>query len=148
MYPLLSIISVILLNEQTTLLPFVIAIVATADTGAYVGGKLFGSHYMAPTISPKKTWEGFIAGLCASIIAGIIGAYYLNFPINTRLILWIAGISIASTLGDLFESYLKRKAYLKDSGTLLPGHGGVLDRVDSLLFAAPVAYIFYKVFGL
>lgn len=117
------------------------------DTGAFLVGSLFGRHKLFERVSPKKTWEGFAGGLIICIIAAwIFSIYWADFfglPANT--LLWIALaiiVSLASTAGDFFESHLKRCLHLKDSGRVIPGHGGILDRIDSLLFAMPAAFIF------
>lgn len=110
------------------------------DTAAIFVGKYCGRHKMAPTISPKKTWEG--AG--GNLLGCIVGAWLVGLWNNYPLALVIAvGVStgVLGQVGDLFESYLKRRADLKDSGTLLPGHGGVLDRIDSMLMSAPAVAI-------
>jgi len=111
------------------------------DTGAYYVGRKFGKHKLAPRISPAKSWEGAIASAVAGVILGLI---YLPLAI-TGTPLWTAGVislaaNAAGQIGDLAESALKRGAGVKDSGTLLPGHGGMLDRLDSSLFAMPVVY--------
>lgn len=111
------------------------------DSMAYVGGTLFGKHKMCEKISPKKSWEGFIAGAVFAIIMGILNAVIFQ---SLSMLSWIitAIIIVAfGTIGDLFESKIKRDLDIKDSGTILPGHGGFLDRFDSLLFAVPVVYI-------
>jgi len=116
------------------------------DSFAYYGGRLFGRHKLAPRVSPKKTWEGAIAGVLGSLAAGVIASttYFQELPLLHALV--IGGlISVAGPLGDLFESALKRGAGVKDSSSLLPGHGGVLDRLDSLLFAAPVVFLYQQV---
>lgn len=124
-----------------------VAVILT-DCGGYFIGKYFGRHKMAPVISPKKTWEGAAAGLAASV-AGLAAVFFLRPQFEEglwpewslqRYILAGAVLSVASQLGDLTESSLKRDAGVKDSGTLFPGHGGVLDRCDGFLFAAPVLY--------
>ena len=119
------------------------AIIWVGDTAAYYGGRSFGRHLLAPKVSPRKTIEGAIAGLIGSIGAGLAGAYFLGEPP-----LPFAGISaataIAGQLGDLAESVLKRSAGVKDSSSILPGHGGILDRLDSLFFAAPLFYWFFN----
>jgi len=113
------------------------------DTGAYVSGRLLGRTKMAPVISPGKTWEGFFGGTVIAAIA----CYFVsaNFEIIMRpdwyIILVI--IIVTGTLGDLFESRLKRKAGVKDSGRILPGHGGVLDRFDSVFFSVPAVTLYY-----
>ena len=122
-----------------------IATVAVSDTAQYYTGRAFGRTPLAPLRSPKKTREGAVGGLIiAPIFLAVAGSYWL--PIASPL--WLAalgaGIVIAGIIGDLFESMLKRAADLKDSGALIPGHGGVLDRIDALLFATPVFYFFLR----
>lgn len=120
---------------------FAIALNWVGDSAAMYAGKTFGRNKLAPVISPGKTWEGAVASVIGSVIFGLIYAHYLlpNAP------LWLVGAvavvaNIAGQIGDLCESAFKRGAGMKDSGTLLPGHGGWLDRVDSTLFAVPAAY--------
>ncbi|BAZ01665.1 phosphatidate cytidylyltransferase [Tolypothrix tenuis PCC 7101] len=113
-----------------------------ADIGAYTIGKFFGKTRLSD-ISPKKTVEGAVFGISASVAIGLAGAYYLHLPraLYTGLALGLL-IGIASLLGDLIESALKRDAGVKDSGQLIPGHGGILDRTDSYIFTAPLVYYF------
>lgn len=116
------------------------------DTGAYCVGSMIGKNRMFPRLSPKKSWEGFAGGLVCCIGAGI-GAYYMNADIFS-LPAWIAfGIIVCafSTWGDLFESLLKRSHAIKDSGNLIPGHGGILDRIDSMLFVSMATVLFYLI---
>lgn len=122
--------------------------VALTDTGAYFVGSAIGRHKMAPHISPNKTWEGAAGGLAAALI-GMAAVHYIGrlsdtpaFPDWTLVKMLVAGalLSVTSQVGDLAESCLKRDANVKDSGNLFPGHGGVLDRCDGYLFAAPVLY--------
>jgi len=126
-------------------IPYTLAlfvIIWTNDTFAYLSGMAFGKHRLFEKISPKKSWEGFIGGLIMGVIAALVFNYF--FP-ETGVITWIlfAVLScIASVFGDFVESLIKRKANMKDSGTILPGHGGILDRIDSLLLASPVIYIY------
>ena len=107
------------------------------DTGAYCVGSAFGKHRLFPRLSPKKSWEGFFGGLVCCVGASV-GAYYL-IPESGYIVAWLCygvAICLLSTWGDLFESMLKRSHGIKDSGHLIPGHGGILDRIDSLLFAS------------
>lgn len=119
-----------------------------ADTFAYFGGRLAGRHKLAPAMSPGKTWEGFVIGSLAGIFVSFVALYQTR---HTYLAVWQAVVLglvvvLAAVVGDLFESMLKRDMQVKDTGRLLGGHGGILDRVDALLFAGPAAY--YLVLGL
>ncbi|BAK84992.1 phosphatidate cytidylyltransferase [Komagataeibacter medellinensis] len=121
---------------------FLVACVALSDTGAYMAGRLFGGPKLAPRISPAKTWSGSVGGLCCAVVAGMLIAALL--PGAQPGAVWRGAVfgglvAIAAQMGDLAESALKRKRGVKDSGTLLPGHGGLLDRFDGLLVAAPMA---------
>ncbi|MFO7594597.1 MAG: phosphatidate cytidylyltransferase [Pseudomonadota bacterium] len=110
-----------------------------ADTGAYFAGRTFGRHKLAARVSPGKTWEGVFGGMALALAISVVGAYWLGAAGNIPLFLLIVLLTVAiSVLGDLIESLFKRIANLKDSGGLLPGHGGVLDRIDSLTAAAPM----------
>lgn len=112
-------------------------IVAMADSGGYFAGKRFGKHKLASAVSPGKTWEGFAGGLVANCLLALL----LSITLGVSLLLMLALVlpaSLVSVLGDLLESMLKRHAGIKDSGTILPGHGGILDRVDGVTAAAPV----------
>jgi phosphatidate cytidylyltransferase len=122
------------------LLLSLLATIWIADSAAYFAGKNFGKHKLAPTISPGKTWEGVIGALIGVTIFG--GVLYLVFHVNTLAIfpaLWI--VTIFGVIGDLFESLMKRQANLKDSGNLLPGHGGILDRIDGIIPSLPIAIL-------
>lgn len=116
------------------------------DTWGYIAGVLWGKHPMAPKISPKKTWEGFVGSMVGSIIVGIICSMVIGDP-------WLYGIIvaiflvIASTVGDLGESMVKREIGIKDMSNLLPGHGGVMDRLDSIVFAIATGYVIFAVLG-
>jgi phosphatidate cytidylyltransferase len=114
--------------------------VFASDTIAYFTGLLVGRHRMAPTISPGKTWEGLIAGTAVAILVPFFALYNSDFLDIWRSLVVGAVIAVAAPLGDLFESAIKRDLQVKDTGRLLAGHGGVLDRIDSLLFAAVAAY--------
>jgi phosphatidate cytidylyltransferase len=119
----------------------------TGDAGAYYVGRAFGAHKMAPRVSPKKSWEGAAASVVVSTL--VAGAYLVHFAgvaIPNAIALTMAA-NAAGQLGDLAESAMKRGAGVKDSGSLLPGHGGMLDRVDSTLFALPVIYAYLKMVG-
>ncbi len=122
---------------------FLLAIVFAGDIGAYYAGSYLGRHKLCPSVSPNKTVEGSIGGLCANLlIGGIIKAMFLpSLPWAVCTVMFLL-IGAAGQTGDLYESALKRSVRIKDSGTLLPGHGGMLDRIDALLFASPVALIF------
>ena len=123
-----------------------IATVAVSDTAQYYSGRTFGRTPLAPLRSPKKTREGAVGGfIVAPIFLTVAGGYWLPSAPPVWLAVLGVGIVIAGIIGDLFESMLKRAADMKDSGTLIPGHGGVLDRIDALLFAAPVFYFFLRV---
>lgn len=112
-----------------------------SDTSAFFVGRAWGKHHLAPAISPKKTWEGAIGGAVASIIVSIILGIVLSLPL-TYWQLALAGciISIVAQLSDLAESLLKRTSGVKDSGNLVPGHGGILDRIDSFIFVGALVY--------
>ncbi|HEX4525863.1 MAG TPA: phosphatidate cytidylyltransferase [Gaiellaceae bacterium] len=120
----------------------VLLAVWAGDTFAYLGGRLLGRHKMAPATSPGKTWEGFIFGTAATILVTFFALYpkrHEFLTIRESIVLGVV-LAIAGPIGDLFESLLKRDAGVKDSGSLLGGHGGMLDRLDAFLFAAPAAY--------
>lgn len=112
-------------------------IVAMADSGGYFAGKRFGKHKLAPAVSPGKTWEGFAGGLIANCLLATVLSVSLDVDLLLILVL-VVPTSLISVLGDLLESMLKRHAGIKDSGVILPGHGGILDRVDGITAAAPV----------
>lgn len=128
-----------------------LALLATfgSDTAAYFIGKAIGKHKLAPSISPGKTWEGAIAGLFGAVIVSLLFTLStpLQLPLNyIHAIVLGAVISVFGQLGDLAESMLKRGTGVKDSGNLMPGHGGLLDRLDSILFAGVVVYLYYSFF--
>ena len=155
------------IREQASgafLLLYLLLLVWAGDIFAYFVGRSLGRHLMSPRVSPKKTWEGALASMIASVGVGVL-LYNYALPISTSLLnarliekkdglfalekapLWpiillSAAINVAAQLGDLVESLIKRGAGVKDSGTILPGHGGMLDRVDALLFAAPLLWYY------
>lgn len=117
------------------------------DTGAFFTGHFIGRHKLAPNISPAKTWEGVIGGMILSITAALLFTTLpLGVPWYLAILLGIL-IGIAATLGDLAESLIKRQTHVKDSGQIMPGHGGILDRLDSLLFGVIVVFIFAQLIG-
>ena len=136
--------------SMTRLLPlgewlifFLLLVTWASDTGAYLVGTLYGRHRLAPTISPKKTVEGLVGGLIAAIIAGYAARWWFLPELSGLDCLILATLlTIAGLWGDLTESAMKRSVGMKDSGGILPGHGGMLDRLDSLLFAAPDFYYY------
>jgi phosphatidate cytidylyltransferase len=155
------------LREQWSgafLLLYLLLIVWAGDIFAYFVGRTLGRHLLSPRISPKKTWEGALASLAASLIVGVLlynyatpissgllsahlierqdGLFALQKPALWPIALLSAAVNVAAQLGDLVESLIKRGAGVKDSGALLPGHGGMLDRIDALLFAAPVLWYY------
>lgn len=145
--PLLLSFLILIRNETLGIgwLFFLMAIVFSGDTFAYYGGTYLGRHKLCPLISPGKTIEGSVAGLLANVGAGYLFRDFMALPISGSICLLLSlSVGIAGQIGDLFESLLKRSAEVKDSGSLLPGHGGVLDRIDATLFAAPILYLFIQ----
>ncbi len=127
------------LPEGTEVILAVMFTVFATDTFAYIGGRLAGRHRMSPVISPGKTWEGFVTGAIAGVITSFIVLYESEYN-GWRSIVFGVVVVLAATIGDLFESLVKRDLGAKDTGRVLLGHGGVLDRVDSLLFAGPAGF--------
>lgn len=127
-------------NQGPFLLLFLFVLIWGADSGAYFAGKQWGKHKLAPSVSPGKTWEGFAGALLTTVLVAAIGMSYEILPQASWAALMLLSVvtTLFSILGDLFESMLKRNVGLKDSGTLFPGHGGLLDRIDSLTAAAPI----------
>ena len=156
-YIILPLVCLIFIYEKNMLYALALfTFVWVNDTFAYLVGIKFGKHKLFERISPKKTWEGFFGGLIFAIIAGFLFHYFTSNEITCNTFpcdrfKWI-GLAIVvvifGTIGDLFESYLKRSLNVKDSGTILPGHGGLLDRLDSILFAAPAAMIYLIIISL
>lgn len=154
-----SIFALVYLPAMATFVPLMLAprdgahrvivfliLVVCSDTGAYFAGILFGRHLLAPAISPKKTWEGLGGSVLACLAAGALGmVYLLHGTVWSGLVLGVAAAA-AATLGDLVESMIKRDLDTKDMSSILPGHGGMLDRIDAMLFVAPVAWLLMMVF--
>ncbi|MBE9538356.1 MAG: phosphatidate cytidylyltransferase [Proteobacteria bacterium] len=138
----MSAIFLLSLSRGGMLMVAMVLVVATADIGAYFAGKTFGKHKLAPAVSPAKTWEGFWGGVLACLLLSILAWYLLPVQMahigfgSVAAVVLVTGV--ASVVGDLTVSMVKRESGVKDSGNLLPGHGGVLDRLDSLCAAAPV----------
>ena len=130
--------------EGWKLIFFLLLVVWLGDSGAYYFGKAFGKHKLSPVISPKKTIEGMAGGILVSIVTAIVihFTFFPNFPLHHAIIAGVI-LSFSGVVGDLAESMWKRSAAVKDSGTLLPGHGGFLDRFDSILFTAPILYCYW-----
>lgn len=124
------------------LLLFALVITWVGDSSAYFAGRALGKHRMAPVLSPNKTWEGTLASLLGALLVGVVFARWLTVPLPYLLGMAAVG-NIAGQAGDLLESAYKRSAGVKDSGSLLPGHGGVLDRIDALILAIPVVWYYW-----
>ena len=136
-------------NTGIRLLIFFLVVIWIGDSGAYYVGKNFGRHKMAPILSPKKTWEGLAGGVAANFGAAAIFQTLFPLPFGWPHIFGLAAIlSVAAPIGDLIISLFKRDTGVKDSSSLIPGHGGLLDRTDSLLFAAPFILLYLVAVGL
>ena len=125
------------------LLLFTLVLVWVGDTAAYFVGRGIGRWKMAPEISPNKTWEGAIANFGGALLVAVAFRFWIKLPIADMLAMAAIG-SVAGQIGDLFESAWKRSAGVKDSGTILPGHGGMLDRIDALILAAPAVWYYFE----
>lgn len=136
--------------DPTGLILFVVLVTAVFDAGSYFAGRAFGRRLMAPKVSPKKTWEGFLGGTVAALLlAAVLSTFRDVFSISFIQSLMMTGmIVVLAPLGDAAESVVKRSLDVKDMGSLLPGHGGMLDRIDALLFVVPGAYILLGVFDI
>jgi phosphatidate cytidylyltransferase len=147
LYPGMPFILLIALNQfmgeaGRQFLLFLCFITFIHDTGAYIIGRLYGKHKIMPQVSPRKSWEGFFGGYACALALAVFFVYHTNIKINLAwLPICVLILNAAGLAGDLFESYLKRRAGVKDSGNLLPGHGGLLDRFDSILFAVVAFFI-------
>lgn len=126
----------------------VVAFSATNDIGAFALGSRFGRHKLAPKVSPAKTWEGFAGGMATALAVAAVGAgpFVPGLDLPTALVV-AAGVVVASTVGDLVESLVKRDLGIKDLGRIVPGHGGIMDRADALLFALPAAHLLLLALG-
>jgi len=141
--PLSSIVRIHGVLDGRKLLLFTLVLVWAGDTLAYFVGRSIGKLPMAPHLSPKKTWEGAVANLAGSVLTALVFSRWLDVQPSTLLLI-AAAANIAGQAGDLLESAYKRSANMKDSGSILPGHGGMLDRVDALILAAPVVWYYFE----
>jgi phosphatidate cytidylyltransferase len=129
-------------TQGPALLLFAMVIIWVGDTAAYFVGRSFGKYKLAPHLSPNKTWEGTVASFLGSLIVAVVFARFMTVPLPYLLGMAAVG-NVAGQVGDLLESAYKRSAGIKDSGSLLPGHGGVLDRIDALILAIPVVWYYW-----
>jgi phosphatidate cytidylyltransferase len=127
-------------DSSKNLILFIFILAWTFDTFAYLIGTRFGKRRILPSVSPKKSWEGLLGGFLCTIITAYLSQKYFNIPIKTALIIGII-LPFTATLGDFIESYYKREAGVKDSGNIMPGHGGILDRMDAFMITIPAIYI-------
>jgi len=139
-----------ILNSKHIMVALLV-ILCTNDTLAYVFGSLFGKHKIWTKVSPKKSWEGFFGGLISTVAVSYFFVHipYFQMDISSNSYIWMGFafvVIIAGTLGDFAESMVKRFAQQKDSGAILPGHGGVFDRIDSMLFAVPAGFIYWLLY--
>lgn len=122
---------------------FLLVVVFACDTGAFYAGRTFGRHKLHPQVSPGKTWEGSVGGLLAGLLAAYVWSRFSSlFVFDLSVLILAATFAVSGQIGDLAESMLKRNHGVKDSGGILPGHGGILDRIDAHLFAIPVLFVF------
>ncbi len=122
---------------------FLLAVIFLSDTGGFYFGKFFGKHKLYPAISPGKTWEGAVGSVLSSLLAPVLfSRFFALYKLDWSIFAFTALLSLSGQIGDLVESMIKRNYGVKDSGKILPGHGGVLDRIDGLLFAIPFMYVF------
>lgn len=135
------------LGGSIPLIIYLLAVVWATDIGAYFAGRAVGGPKLAPLISPKKTWAGLFGGILSAVTVGGILSVFFPFPPQlTYAALLSASLAVVAQMGDLFESWMKREAGMKDSSNLIPGHGGILDRVDGLTFTAPLLVIVYHLY--
>jgi phosphatidate cytidylyltransferase len=132
-------------NDGSDLLLLLILCIIFGDAGAYYIGRWLGRHPLAPILSPRKTWEGLCGGLVASVVGALLAHlwFYQRLPLVHAMVLGLV-LGLSGVVGDLAESAFKRAVGVKDSSTLLPGHGGLLDRSDSFLFSGPLLYYYYQ----
>lgn len=137
--PWLAVFGLYELSGDGRYLLFLIGVVMGSDTGAYFGGKSYGRTKLAPKLSPNKTWEGLLSGLLVAVVFGLLASFIFDKHLGNAVIIIATSLvgAAAGALGDLVESAFKRFSSIKDSGTIFPGHGGFIDRVDGILFAAP-----------
>lgn len=137
---------ILLRDESLTLIIYLLAVVWATDIGAYFAGRQIGGPKLAPRLSPNKTWAGLFGGMLSAVTVGGILSFFFAFPTHVvQAALLGASLAVVAQLGDLFESYLKREAGMKDSSNLIPGHGGILDRVDGLTFTAPLLVVLHYI---
>lgn len=137
---------ILLRNESLPLMIYLLAVVWATDIGAYFAGRQIGGPKLAPRLSPKKTWAGLFGGMLSAVAVGGILSLFFAFPAHlVQAALLGAGLAVVAQIGDLFESWMKREAGMKDSSHLIPGHGGILDRVDGLTFTAPLLVVMHYV---
>lgn len=134
-------------REDPWVLFLLLAVVWVGDAAALYGGTLWGRHKMAPVVSPHKTWEGAVAGFVVGVLVAVVWSYVRLGRLSASVVALGAVVAVVAQLGDLVESLIKRGVGVKDSGNLLPGHGGILDRLDALLFSAPVMLLGYWLAG-
>ena len=137
-------------EDYVGLILLVVLVTAAFDAGSYFAGRAFGKRPMAPRVSPKKTWEGYVGGLfTAMVLAALLSTFKVLFPVSLNQAVAVAGmVAILAPLGDAAESVVKRSLDVKDMGSMLPGHGGMLDRIDALLFVVPGAYLLFEALDL
>ena len=145
LYILFPLLLVHLISTKLVLLMFILT--WTFDTFAYVSGVKFGKHKILPTVSPKKSWEGFIGGFIFTIIAAYLTEnYFAEIQLNHIIAISLL-VPFTATIGDFIESYYKRQAGVKDSGNFIAGHGGMLDRIDGMIFVFPIIYLLSIIFS-
>jgi len=136
----LSLVQIYYMPQGKSLLVYLLFLIWAADVGAYLAGKQWGKHKLIPQVSPGKSWEGIAGGFSLALLVAFIGYVYYT-PYSAVIWFGIAMVTVVvSIFGDLFVSILKRRCHLKDTGAIIPGHGGILDRLDSLIAALPVFY--------